>query len=396
MHAQTQRYKVLAAGILNLMLVLGIARFAYTPLLPLMQEQAGLGFADGGWLAAFNYGGYLLGALFASLINDLELKDRLYRIGLVAGVLTTVGMGFTTDLWLWSLLRFLAGLSAAAGMLLGTGLILNWLIRHDHRPELGIHFIGVGLGIALCALIVNLMHDLLDWRQQWFLFALIGGVLMIPAWRWLPRPDKSPVTSSGQPMLDNPPGAAFMRLFMAAYFCAGVGYVVSITFIVAIIEQQPALANQGALVFMVIGLAAAPACIIWDLVARRIGAINALILLFVIQIAGILLPVLSGSLAAAVLGSVLFGGTFVGLVSLVLTMAGRYYPTRPAKMMGKMTLSYGVAQMLAPAITGLLAEQSGNYTGGVWLAAAIMTLGTLLMLALKALEKNRLRVAAAI
>ncbi len=395
MHTQAQRYKVLAAGILNLMLLLGVARFAYTPLLPLMQEQAGLGFADSGWLAAYNYGGYLLGALVASLINDLELKDRLYRIGLVVGVLTTVAMGFTTDIWLWSLLRFLAGLSAAAGMLLGTGLILNWLIRHDHRPELGIHFIGVGLGITLCALVVNVMHDLLDWRQQWFLFAAIGSVLMVPAWRWLPRPDKSPLTHSGKAMLDNPPSAGFMRLFMAAYFCAGVGYVVSITFIVAIIEQQPALANQGALVFMVIGLAAAPACIIWDLVARRIGGLNALILTFIIQIGGILLPVLSGSLTAALLGSVLFGATFVGLVSLVLTMAGRYYPTRPAKMMGKMTLSYGVAQMLAPAITGLLAEQSGDYTAGVWLAAAIMMLGTLLMLALKALEKSQLRTAAA-
>ena len=48
------------------------------------------------------------------------------------------------------------------------------------------------------------------------------------------------------------------------------------------------------------------------------------------------------------------------MVSLVLTMAGRYYPTKPAKMMGKMTISYGAAQILAPAITGWLATQTGH------------------------------------
>ncbi|MCS5558596.1 MAG: YbfB/YjiJ family MFS transporter, partial [Oceanospirillaceae bacterium] len=53
-----QRFKVLSAGIASLILMLGIARFAYTPMLPLMQTQAGLGIAEGGWLAAFNYLGY--------------------------------------------------------------------------------------------------------------------------------------------------------------------------------------------------------------------------------------------------------------------------------------------------------------------------------------------------
>ena len=90
-------------------------------------------------------------------------------------------------------------------------------------------------------------------------------------------------------MVDRPPSAAFLRLFMAAYFCAGVGYVVSATFIVAIVDDLPGMQGRGAWTFMVLGLAAAPACIVWDLVARRIGEINAMISAFVLQIAGILL-----------------------------------------------------------------------------------------------------------
>lgn len=382
------RLKVLGAGIFSLLLVLGVARFSYTPLLPLMQQQAGLGVAEAGWLAAINYTGYLAGALIASLISDLVLKDRLYRIGMLLAVASTVMMGLSTDLVVWALSRFVAGLASAAGMLLGTGLILNWLIRHNHRSELGIHFAGIGLGIAGCALAVAAMSQWLDWRAQWFAFSAIGCLLLIPALRWLPAPDTSAVTKSGQQMVDNPPGTLFLRLFLAAYFCCGIGYVVSATFLVAIVDRLPGLAGHGTLAFVAVGIGAAPACIVWDFIARRTGDLNALILAGVLQIVGIVLPLAVGGLAGALAGALLFGGTFIGMVSLVLTMAGRYYPTRPAKMMGKMTLAYGTAQILAPAVTGWLATITGTYASGLWLAAGAMVAGTLLLLVLKRVEKR--------
>lgn len=385
---QLARLKVLSAGIFSLILVLGVARFAYTPLLPLMQQQAGLGIAEGGWLAAINYAGYLAGALAASFISDLVLKDRLYRIGMVLAIVSTVVMGMSTDVTVWALSRFVAGLSSAAGMLFGTGLILNWLIRHNHRSELGIHFSGIGLGIAGCAAAVALMTEWLDWREQWFAFTAIACVLLVPALRWLPPPDRSAVTTTGQKMEDAPPSPLFMRLFLAAYFCCGVGYVVSATFIVAIVDRLPGLAGQGTLAFIAMGVAAAPACIVWDFVARRVGNLNALIIAAVLQVAGIVLPLLVDGLVGALAGAMLFGGTFIGMVSLVLTMAGRYYPTRPAKMMGKMTLAYGIAQILAPAATGWLATITGTYASGLWLAAAAMIVGSVLLLLLKRIEKR--------
>ena len=388
MSDKTQRIKVLSAGIFSLLLVLGVARFAYTPLLPLMQQQAGLGVAEAGWLAAINYAGYLSGALIASLISDLVLKDKLYRIGLVVAIISTAVMGMTTDLTVWALSRYFAGLSSAAGMLLGTGLILNWLIRHNHRSELGIHFAGIGLGIAGCSVAVLLFTPALDWREQWFAFTAIGCLLLIPALAWLPPPDRTGLTASGQKMVDNPPSPLFMRIFMAAYFCAGVGYVVSATFIVAIVNKLPGLEGQGNWVFLAIGIGAAPACINWDLIARRTGDLNALILAAILQIIGILLPVMVGGLFATLFGALLFGGTFIGMVSLVLTMAGRYYPTRPAKMMGKMTLSYGAAQILGPAVTGSLATYLGSYNAGLYLAAGVMVVGTALLLLLKVVEKR--------
>ena len=164
------RFKVLSAGIFSLVLAVGVARFAYTPLLPLMQQQAGLGVAAAGWLAAVNYAGYLSGALIASRINSLVLKDNLYRIGMVLAIVSTLVMGLTTDVVVWALSRYVAGLTSAAAMLLSTGLIMNWLIRHNHRSEMGIHFSGLGLGIAGCAGAVMLFTPWLDWREQWFAF----------------------------------------------------------------------------------------------------------------------------------------------------------------------------------------------------------------------------------
>jgi predicted MFS family arabinose efflux permease len=383
----SDRYKVLASGVFSLLLGMGVARFAYTPLLPQMQEQAGLGLAEAGWLAAINYVGYLSGAVVASLISDPALRDRLYRAGMVMAVLTTAMMGITTDPTVWAVSRYLAGLSTATASLLGTGLILNWLIVHDHRGELGIPFAGIGLGIAGSAAAVALMNRWgLDWREQWYAFTAIGFVLLVPALRWMPAPERGTVTRSGHSMQDAPPSAAFLRLLMAAYFCAGVGYVVSATFIVAIVDRLPGVAGHGTLVFLFIGLGAAPASVISDLVARRIGEVNALILAAVLQIAGILLPVLGNGLLPALLGAALFGATVMGIVSLVLTMAGRYYPTSPARMMGKMTLSYGIAQVIAPAVTGSLATHLGSYRDGLYLAAVVMAVGALLLVLLRVVE----------
>ena len=52
-------------------------------------------------------------------------------------------------------------------------------------------------------------------------------------------------------------------------------------------------------------------------------------------------------------------------------------------MMGKMTISYGVAQILGPAVTGWLGATFGSYAGGLYFAAAMMLIGTALLVVLK-------------
>jgi MFS family permease len=165
--ARDERHRVIFAGICALILTVGLARFAYTPMLPIMRDQAGLSHLAGGWLATINYAGYMSGALLAASISDLGRKFVLYRIGLVIGVLSTAAMGLTDNVLLWAGLRFVAGLSSTAGLLMASGLVLNWLIRQGHRPELGLHFMGIGLGIVVSGIAVGSMVDWLSWDQQW-------------------------------------------------------------------------------------------------------------------------------------------------------------------------------------------------------------------------------------
>jgi predicted MFS family arabinose efflux permease len=367
-----QAWQVLLGGICALVLTIGLARFAYTPLLPQMHAQAGLGVADGGLLAAINYAGYMSGALLAAWVESPAWRQRLYSWGLPLALVITALMGWSTSFGAWALSRYVGGLCGAAGMLLGSGLVQGWLIRSGRRPELGLYFIGLGLGIVVSAVGAMGMTRLeIGWAGQWQGFALLGLAFLVPAWVWRP-PAPPPVSRSAS---GESPSRRWMALMVAAYFCAGWGFVINATFTVAIVEKQPLLAGQGPWAWLLVGLAATPAVFLWDRVARRTGDVQALLIAFGVQIVGVLLPVLASGLAAALAGALLYGATFIGIVSLTLALVGRRSPANPGKAMARLTLSYGVAQISAPALTGRMVEASGSFDAALWLTAVVLALG---------------------
>lgn len=380
-------WQVLCAGIASLVLTVGLARFAYTPLLPLMQAQAGLSETLGGWLATLNYAGYMTGALIASAVSRPALRLRLYRFGLAAGLVGTGGMGLTSDPVVWMVLRYIAGTSAAAGLLLASGMVLGWLVAHGRRPELGLHFSGIGVGIVASGVLVAAMTPAFDWAQQWQIMGVVGLALAVPAFLWMPAP-QAPSASASAAAAPSRPSLA-MWLLIASYFFAGIGFVVSATFLVAATEKQPALAGAGFVVWIVVGLAAIPATFAWDRIARRIGEVPAMIAAYVLQGVSSLLPVMSAHLWAALGGAVLFGLTFIGLVSLMLTLVGKRNSANPSQAMARLTLSYGVAQIVAPAVVGTVAEKTGNYDAGLWLAALAMFIGAAVLAAFIPAERRR-------
>jgi MFS family permease len=372
--------KVMTAGVASMVLTVGLARFSYTPLLPLMQAQAHLSVTGGGWLATINYAGYMAGTLLAASVGDLAAKFRLYRVLLLVALVGTAGMGLTTDIVVWAALRFAAGVSAVAGLLLSSGLVLNWLRQHGRRLELGIHFGGVGLGIAVSGLLAVVMAGSLNWADQWLVAGGAGLLLLIPAWVWMPAP--MPVSVHHVVPADRRPSRVWLVLFTMAYFCAGVGYVVSATFIVAIAAHHPALHGYGNLVWVVVGVGAMPSCPLWDRIARRTGDKTALLAAFGLLFTSIMLSALSAGLALLLLAALIYGASFNGITSMILSIIGRLFPSNPAKAMARLTISFGAAQVIAPAASGMIAALTGSYRGALFMAAATMLVGMALLAAM--------------
>ncbi len=377
---QFQRIKVITAGICAVILAVGIARFSYTPFLPLMLNQTDLSLVNSGWLATFNYIGYLLGVVLVSFTNNLAFKYRFYQWCLVIAVLSTLAMGMTTELYGWVILRFIAGISGTAGVILSSGFVLSWLKHHRFKPELGLHFMGLGLGIAIPGSAVVLMNHFLPWDSQWIVMGLFGILFFIPAWFWIPQPQLTQHKTS-QPLIEPP--RSWMTKLILAYACAGVGYVVSATFIVAILEEMPQLSGKGDWIWVILGLAAAPACFLWDKVANKFGELNTLLLTYALQMVAVIMPVLSDSLITNLIAAAIFGGTFTGIVSLMLTFIGHKFPLNPAKAMARLTICYGTAQIIAPAAAGYLASYYGNYHVALWAMGLVMLVGMGFLIAVK-------------
>ncbi len=387
MLTELTKSRVYFAGICSLIVTVGVARFSYSLLLPIMQDSTGLTESNGGWLATTNFMGYMLGVVLAASLHNLNYKYTLHRLYLILSVVSSAAMVVTTDIVVWAVFRFIAGVCASGGLIIASGLILKWLVKNNHRAELGIHFSGVGLSIIVTSLLVEGMLTIFaNWQQQWLALAVMAAIFAIPAWLWMPHP-----SADGQmnvDVIDNPPSRTFILLIMLAYFCAGYGYVVSSTFIVDIVEGFDGLQGQGGFAFLLIGIAATPAVLIWDRIARNVGYLKALLAAYLLQAVGIILPAINDSFTAVILSALLFGSTFIACVSLVLTMAGKFYPSNPAKFMGKMTLAYGAAQIIAPIPTGYLAEAYGNYNIGLYLSAVVIMVGVLFLLGLLNLERD--------
>lgn len=142
-----------------------------------------------------------------------------------------------------------------------------------------------------------------------------------------------------------------------------------------IVEREPALAGRGALAWALVGLAAMPGVFVWNKVDHRLGDTRALLLGFGLQTLAAVLPAVSDSLATALLGALGYGATFTGVISLTLALVGRRASHNPVKAMTRLTLSHGAAQMLAPVVTGVMAQTSGTFKRVLWSTAAVMLVG---------------------
>lgn len=369
---------VALSGMAGLVLAMGVGRFSYTALLPLMQQEAGLQTSTAGALAAVNYGGYLLGALLCLHRAVNARRVWLFRASLLLSVGTTAAMGLSGVMAVWWVARFLAGVASAGVMVLGSALALDSLAQRGAGGWRGLIFSGIGVGIAVSGLMIRTFDGLLTASELWLMLALLCVPLAAASWRWLDAttfPARQMAVEQAHSRL--PP---FLFWLTAAYGCVGMGYIVSGTFVVAIIEANAASSDVGITTWIVVGLAAAGSTMLWPVVAARVGEIRALVAAIGLQAIGIVLPALSPGVVAAYAGALLFGGTFMGIVTLTMSLGQRLAPQQSTRVLGLLTAAYGTGQIIGPLPAGVLAEQTASFTLPLIGAAGVVTAGGVLLI----------------
>ena len=329
---------------------MGIGRFAYTPILPLMHAQAGLSAAGGSALATANYVGYLAGALLGIAVPGIIRSLLVLRAGQVVVVGTLVAMATTGDQAVWFALRLTAGMATALVFMIAvTAMLTRLRARNQHLAGWG--FGGVGLGIALSGAVVLVLRATPDWRTAWVSCAALAFILMIVAWPLRPGPAGAP-TVARRPG-NRPSTHRWFAALLASYSLEGVGYIIAGTFLVAAInENSPAWVGSGA--WVLVGLVALPAPALWARLGRRWARPTLLLAALLIQAGGIALPALAPGVGPALVSAVLFGGTFLGIASLALALGTHLqYPRAVAVL----TTGYSVGQILGPLlVTPLLPD----------------------------------------
>jgi len=370
---------ILTAGILSLVLGIGIARFAFTSLLPPMLEDF-LDVTTTGILASVNFVGYLSGAIFAIFIQDINTKVRYFRIGMILSVLTTAVLGLSDNQTVWMIARLIAGFGTAMGMVVGSAIVMYKLDMKDKTKAMGIHFSGIGVAILTTDLLSKaVLASGEHWHNAWIVLSLVGIPIAFYT-IYILSFDHEIKQAAIRHKFDIRIFSPFVILLTAAYFTEGVGFVVQATFLPDIIDTIPGLEGWGSRTWTMVGIAGIPSCILWMRLAHHFGSVRIIVLAMGLQVIGILLPTMTDNIALILLSGILYGGTFVGLVALFLNLGGRIAAHNPVILMGAFTTAYGIGQVTAPLYSVALVHASGTYDLALYVTALIVSGGILLLL----------------
>ena len=363
--------RLLLGGFLTLALVMGVGRFYFTPLLPLMQREFGFGAATAGLIASANFAGYLVGSIAASFVPRGPVRLVIFRVALFGSLLTTIGMGLTGSLPVWLTLRAVSGIASAFAMILVAGYIAEALAEVGEEARIGWLFGGVGFGIAASTLLVRFSGNALTSSELWIVAGMAGLLLSPIILKEVGERRLALRKPRGEGRRRAPRPLAFPPLFVS-YFCEGLGYSVFATFIVAILKARPGLEALSEWVWVITGLSGLPSCLIWAWAAERIGFANALLLALLAQIVGVLLPALSDAGPPAIAAAVLFGGTFMAITVLTLPLGRHGFNGRGFAVL---TAGFGLGQMLGPLISGQFIAGPADYDAALIGSAAVLGVG---------------------
>jgi MFS family permease len=346
---------VCAMAAIALAVAMGIGRFAFTPLLPLMLRDGSLPQSAGAWLAAGNYLGYLAGALSAGRLG-LPLP-ALMRMSLVGIAVSTAAMGVCDGLAAWIVLRCIAGVLSAWTLVATSAWALQHLARAGRSDLSGVVYAGVGLGIAVVGLfcLVAGRADVVAGRL-WLELGLVAAVSVTIPCLFVHRPlatfPARGSTAPGGRAPGSPPGSP--RGLVICYGVLGFGYILPATFLPALAREMVDDPRLFGLAWPVFGIAAALSTIAAAWWFGRANRLRVWAISHVLMAVGVVLPSLWLCPETIAIAALLVGSTFMVTTMVGLQEARARAPENPAALLGLMTAAFAIGQLAGPLVSGLI------------------------------------------
>ena len=398
--AAPSAWRVVVAGIVSLAVAMGIGRFAFTPLLPMMLADGVVDLPTASWLASANYLGYLLGALLctfqpwlwrqAGIVSPLN-APAFVRGGLAATAVLTLGMALQWPA-AWPALRLAAGVASAFVFIYTSAWCLGQLSRLGLAAMGALIYAGPGGGIVLGGLAATIMVPL-GWSAAlgWLIFGVLAALLTAAIWSTFATRSEGTVaapapSSIAAPHQSQPHGAAEVALLALAYGLAGFGYIITATFLPVIARQSLSGSPWLDMFWPILGAGT----IVGVMIASRIRGAGdlrvRLAVCYLIQALGIGASLWSPTLAGFAVGSLLLGLPFTAITFFALQEVRRLRPAAPSGLMGLITAMYGVGQIVGPPLAAALLARSRHPAEGfalsLQIAAGGLVLGALIYFAM--------------
>lgn len=375
------------------LVAIGLARFAYSLLLPTMRANLHWSFTQAGAMNTANTVGYLVGAITAGIVIARVGSRRPYVIGLAVTAAALFVSAATDNFAVLLALRLVAGVAGALVFIAGAGLAargVEGLPPGRAAVLLGIYPAGGGLGVVISALVVPPLTGLPGggwWRLGWVVLATVSVAAMlvtVPAAARSPEP----ATEPDRRLLGWPVHGLTPTLVTYALF--GVGYIAYLTFIVAFLDQQGRGPATVSAFWAVMGATSIAAAVAWGPLLGRLRGGRGPAAILVVVTVGAAMPLAFGGVAGDFASAVLFGAGFLVVVTSVINLTQRSLPpTQVAPAIAVLTAAFGAGQSVGPVLAGALSGGPGGVRGGLDLAVAALTLAVVASLFQR--EKPRFR-----
>jgi predicted MFS family arabinose efflux permease len=257
--------------------------------------------------------------------------------------------------------------------------VLDKLATLNKTSWSGLFYGGVGLGICLSSLFIPSLNHLYQWEGTWIGLAVVSAILSIFVWIWV---DEAPNIAELKNKEDNfavVPPTKWLLWLIIAYGLEGLGYIVTGTFIVSIAEKTPSFHNDATLVWMMVGLAAIPSCLIWSILAKKWGFVKSLVLAMALQSLGMAMPAFWISKTSFIISALLFGATFMGITTLATTLGRQINPSNSSRTIGILTAIYAIGQLIGPILSGVISSFTHNFNTALIGASSAVLIGAALL-----------------